>query len=252
MKPKQTPHTREEPIQLRNIRDEPPRWAQRLMERITAPHLREEIQGDLDELFHKRGQRSSYTKARWLYVVDILFLLHPRLWRRQADTPYKATYSNANANAYPSPSSLHPIMIRNYVKIALRNFAKHKVYSFINLGGLTLAVVACILIGLFVRQEYSYDRFNQKADRLYRAWTQELYQGETFINTVTPYILGPTLQSTYPEVEAMARVETRNVNVRKGTEVLNERVHLADPALFTLFDFPIEKGSQAPLQEFWD
>ena len=40
----------------------PPRWAQRLLERITAPHLREEIQGDMDELFHKRGQRSVMPK----------------------------------------------------------------------------------------------------------------------------------------------------------------------------------------------
>ncbi len=142
-------------------------------------------------------------------------------------------------------------MLRNYLKIALRTFVKHKTYSFINLGGLTLAVACCLLIGLFVRHEFSYDRFHTKTDRIYRAWTQELYQGETFINTVTPYPLGPSLQETYPEVEGIARVETRNVNVRKGAEVLNERIHLADPDLLRFFDFPLLSGSKAPLQELY-
>ncbi|MBC7893573.1 MAG: ABC transporter permease [Sphingobacteriaceae bacterium] len=134
-------------------------------------------------------------------------------------------------------------MFSNYLKIAWRNVTKHKVYSFINLSGLTVAVACCLLIGLFVRHEWSYDRFHAKSDRLYRAWTQELYNGEVFINTSTPYPLGPTLHETLPEVEGFCRIEATNANVRRGAEVFNERVHLADSTFFHLFDFPLRSGA---------
>ena len=218
----------------------PPRWVHWLLTKLHPHETLEEVEGDLDELYTYWYGRAGRMQATLRYLLNVVSVLPPFVRRRKRQEDY-----------YQQRSILHSAMIRNYLKIALRNFAKHKVYSSINLGGLTLAVVACILIGLFVRQEYSYDRFHHNADRLYRAWTQELYQGETFINTVTPYILGPTLLSTYPDVENMARVETRSVNVRKGAEVLNERIHLADPSLFTMFDFPLVRGSKAPLHELF-
>lgn len=143
-------------------------------------------------------------------------------------------------------------MLRNYLKIAFRNFTRHKIYSAINLGGLTIAVMGCLLIGLFVRHEWSFDRFHSKADRLHRAWTQEDYKGEQFTNVSTPYVLGPTLKETFPEVEAMTRVRTGEFKVRKGSEVFNERIHMVDTDFFAMFDFPlINTQSASPLQELY-
>ncbi len=130
-------------------------------------------------------------------------------------------------------------MIRNYVKIALRTLAKHKVYTTINIGGLTLAITCCLLLGMYIRHEWSFDRFHTKSDRLYRSWTREIYEDKTFTNTVTPYVLGPTLQATYPEIEAMSRVEVGTMHVKKGNEVLNERIHSVDKDFFQMFDFPL-------------
>ncbi|GAB3175459.1 ABC transporter permease [Telluribacter humicola] len=143
-------------------------------------------------------------------------------------------------------------MFRNYLKIALRNFAKHKVYSFINLGGLTLAITCCLLLGMYVRHEWSFDRFHSKTDRLYRSWTKEVYKGEIFTNTVTPYVLGPTLKETYPEVEAMSRVRTSTLNVKKGSEVLSERVHEVDKDFFRMFDFElVGSAGSNPVQDLY-
>ncbi|MFD2571043.1 ABC transporter permease [Spirosoma soli] len=143
-------------------------------------------------------------------------------------------------------------MFRNYLKVALRSFARHKIYSFINLGGLTVAVTCCLLLGLYVRHEWSYDRFHTKANRLHRAWTQEEYKGEQFTNISTPYILGQTLQETFPEVEGMTRVRINEFNVRKGSEVFNERVHMVDPDFLKMFDFPlVTSQSTNPLQELY-
>lgn len=136
-------------------------------------------------------------------------------------------------------------MLRNYLKIAFRNLSKHKVHSLINLLGLATAVACCLLIGLFVNQEFSYDRFHSKSNRLYRAWTQELYNGEVIINTSTPYILGPTLGKSVPEVDAFCRVQSASVSVRRGTDVFSERIYIADSTFFDLFDFPILNGSAA-------
>jgi putative ABC transport system permease protein len=59
-------------------------------------------------------------------------------------------------------------MIKNYFKIAFRNLWKNKVFSFINIMGLTVGMTACFLIFLYVKFELSYDAFNSKADRIYR------------------------------------------------------------------------------------
>jgi putative ABC transport system permease protein len=143
-------------------------------------------------------------------------------------------------------------MIRNYFKIGLRNLRKHPVYAFINLFGLAVAVACCLLIGLFVQHEWSYDRFHSKADRLYRTWTQEKYKGEVFTNVSQPYVLGPSLDETFPEIEAYCRVNSAHANVGKGkgTEVFNEQVHGVDPTFFQLFDFPlISSGNTNPIAE---
>ena len=59
-------------------------------------------------------------------------------------------------------------MLRNYLKIALRNIKKHKGYSFINITGLAVGMACCTLILLYVRDELRYDRFHENADRIYR------------------------------------------------------------------------------------
>ncbi|MBC7919709.1 MAG: ABC transporter permease [Ferruginibacter sp.] len=139
-------------------------------------------------------------------------------------------------------------MLKNYLTVAVRNFLKHKTYSFINLLGLGVAIVCCLLLGLFVRHEWSYDQFHPQSNRLYRAWVREIYQKEVFTDIVTPYPLGPALAAAYPEITATSRVEAINGTVRKGADVLNERMHLVDPGFFRLFDFPlVQTGGAHPL-----
>ncbi len=64
-------------------------------------------------------------------------------------------------------------MFKNYLKIALRNLFKQKLYSFINIIGLAIGIASCILIYLFVQNELSYDTFHKNADRLYRVYITE-------------------------------------------------------------------------------
>ena len=134
-------------------------------------------------------------------------------------------------------------MIRNYWKVALRYLAKHRGYSFINILGLAVGIASCILIMLFVKSEWSFDRFHQKSDRIYRAWLEEHYEGQVFTNTVTPVPLAPVLQAGIPELESTCRVFAFNTQVKSGNQSFNDPVNMVDSSFFRLFDFPLVEGS---------
>ena len=139
-------------------------------------------------------------------------------------------------------------MLKNYLKIALRNLKKDKVHAFINVSGLAVGLACCLLMMLFVRNEWSYDRFHERADDLHRAWVLEDYgKDQEFFNTVTPIILGPTLAETFPEIEHVVRIATNNDHVRRGETMLTETALLVDPNFFEVFDFPLLRGEAASL-----
>ncbi len=91
-------------------------------------------------------------------------------------------------------------MLRNYVRVALRNFLKRKAYSFINVAGLAIGVAGCILITLYVIHEISYDRFHEQSDRIYRV--AQTYSSESRTETFAsaPFPAGPALAAEYPQL----------------------------------------------------
>jgi len=135
-------------------------------------------------------------------------------------------------------------MIRNYLKVALRYLLRYKSYTAINILGLAVGVTSCILIMLFVKSEFSYDTFHSKSDRLYRAWQQEKYEGQDFINTATPLPMGAALQATYPEVEGNCRVYAFNPVVKVNANSFSEDVRMVDSTFFQLFDFNLTEGNR--------
>ncbi|HZI54307.1 MAG TPA: ABC transporter permease, partial [Chitinophagaceae bacterium] len=136
-------------------------------------------------------------------------------------------------------------MIKNYFKIALRYLFRNKEYTAINILGLAIGITSCILIMLFVRSEWSYDKFHSKADRIHRVWLQEIYEGQTFTNTITPLPLAHTLQVNIPDIGASCRVTNFNTFVQNNGNRFNESINLVDSNFFDVFDFAIEEGDRA-------
>ena len=101
-------------------------------------------------------------------------------------------------------------MLNHYIKVAYRYLLRHKGHTAINVTGLAIGIASCILIMMYVRNEFSYDRFHSKADRIYRAWLHEKYDGQEFINVQTPIPLGPVMQANIPEIESYCRVYSFN------------------------------------------
>jgi len=135
-------------------------------------------------------------------------------------------------------------MFKNYLKIALRNFLKHKGFSFINIFGLAIGVACCLLIVLFVLDEISYDQHHEKADQIYRVGIRGFVNNTLFHGVVTPAPMAQTLVNEFPEVTAATRLRNFGFPVfRYGDKVFSEeKVFWVDQAFFDIFTVPFIKG----------
>lgn len=141
-------------------------------------------------------------------------------------------------------------MLKNYFKIAFRNLFKHKVYSFINIFGLAVGIACCLLIGLYVQNEWSYDTFHSNSDRIYRAWTEETVEnGRVLLNTSTPIPLRPALDEYIPEVEKSTYIYAFNnlVETPGNPDPQNEGVLVVNDDFFDIFDFKLIQGDRESL-----
>ena len=137
-------------------------------------------------------------------------------------------------------------MVLNYIKITLRILSKQKVYAFINVFGLSIGIASCILIYLFVRDEWSYDRFHENAENLYRVYiTEDLPERDPFSYVESPAQLAGALEESFPEVERAVRLDVRTDVIRIGENTFTQRYHLADPDFFEVFTFPLLQGAPA-------
>ena len=136
-------------------------------------------------------------------------------------------------------------MFKNYLKVATRYLLRNKGYTAINILGLAIGITCCILIMLFVRSEWSYDKFHSKSDRIYRAWVLENYDDQDdIIDIVTPLPLANALQTSYPEVASTCRVFNFNSLVKIGEQSFSEDMRMVDSTFFRIFDFDLLEGDR--------
>ncbi|HVV05617.1 MAG TPA: ABC transporter permease [Puia sp.] len=137
-------------------------------------------------------------------------------------------------------------MWRNYLKIAFRNMAKYKVISFINLFGLTVGITCCLLILSYIIHETSYDKYNSKADRIYRV-TRSFNNKEgaesLHLGAVAPPF-GPLLKNEFPDIEKVTRIlPFGTVPTRYKEKIFNEKdIYCADEYFSGVFDVAMVKG----------
>src|SRR5262245_66257191 len=97
-------------------------------------------------------------------------------------------------------------MFKNYLKIAWRNLLRYKGFSLINILGLAIGIACCMLVGLFIADEVSYDKYNKDADRIYRVVKDFVNDdGSRLPDATTPPAIGAAIQKDIPEIEHMVR-----------------------------------------------
>ncbi len=145
-------------------------------------------------------------------------------------------------------------MFRQYLKIALRNFRKNLLYSLLNLIGLSIGLGACILIVLYVLNEYQYDKYHSKSERIYRVVGHLEMDGADENASSCPFPVSKAIKEAYPDlIESSTRFFNGQVDehtLRIEDQVFAEkRYFMADSTVFDIFDIPIIQGDSNALHK---
>lgn len=135
-------------------------------------------------------------------------------------------------------------MLKNYFKIAVRQLARHKGFTAINISGLAIGMGAVILILLWIRSEVSYDNFHAKRGRIYELWNRGVYSGNLECWNTTPKVAAKALMQDIPEVEKVVRVDwPRSELFTIGDKKITIRGNFVDKTFLDVFDFPVLQGN---------
>ncbi|MFN8348354.1 MAG: permease prefix domain 2-containing transporter [Spirosomataceae bacterium] len=209
----------------------PPRLADRFLRWFCAPHLLEEVQGDLHEEFEYQVKRVGLQRARWCYWRDVSGFFQPRYIKRPK-SPYPTTYLYS------------PSMLQNYFKIAVRNLLKHRTFSLINITGLAIGLVCCMAIGLYVWDEYQYDRAVPQLEHTFRITERQKQADGLYEIAVTPGPLAPALKNDFPEITETVRIGAWPGLLQYGqTAVEPEAMRVTDASFLSFFGVKLLKGN---------
>ncbi len=140
-------------------------------------------------------------------------------------------------------------MFKNYLKVAWRNIIRHKGYSFINIFGLAVGMACCLLIYMFVRQELSYDRFHDRAGRIFRVAMEVATPENTSRQATTQFPMVHALRKDYPEIKRATRIFIPSSGLIEAGDksFTRERIAFSDADFFRIFTFSVTRGQTKDL-----
>jgi putative ABC transport system permease protein len=130
-------------------------------------------------------------------------------------------------------------MIKNYLKSAWRNIVNQKIFAFVNIGGLALSLCAVWLIALFVGDEMSFDRYHEKAERIYRLASHGAWGEEKFDITGTSGLAAAAFKTDFPEVEDAIRIDPEGGGLLESDhkKIKVDAIFFTDPSFFHVFTY---------------
>jgi len=145
-------------------------------------------------------------------------------------------------------------MFRNYLKVAWRNLMKNKIFSFINIIGLSIGLVCCMLISVYLYNELSYDKYHKNIDRLYQVGTTFIREQEASRTPNTPAPMANALKQEFPEIEETARLmglfqddktlmQYKPENNSAPKSFYEDKGYMADASFFKLFTYNFIEGN---------
>src|SRR5580704_14513350 len=143
-------------------------------------------------------------------------------------------------------------MLRNYIKTAFRSLVKQKIYTAINVLGLAVSISACLLIVIYVKHEFSYDKFFPEGDRIYKMVLERKYPNHVTHYSVIPHSFAKAMQQDFPEVESTLHLFGPNRNSVVTYKVSDSEIKsfeedyfmLSDSSFFKFFDIDLIKGDK--------
>ncbi|MCP4724793.1 MAG: hypothetical protein GY863_07140, partial [bacterium] len=197
---------------------------------IFRTKYRDSVYGDFHEQYHEmKADKGSIVSILWLII--------------QVITSFTSFTLNSIYGSI--------LMIKNYFKVALRNMIRQKIYTSINIFGLSIGIACSILIFIFIKNEYSYDGFHKNAENIYRVWQKEhLDNRETLMSSETPYPLAGVLKELFPGIDNAFRYMNRSTVIKTDNNSFQEVIYFVDPDFLEVFTFPLIEGDmETPLND---
>lgn len=142
-------------------------------------------------------------------------------------------------------------MFTNYLKIALRNLVKNKVYSFINIGGLAVGMAVAMLIGLWVWDELSFNKYHQNYERIAQVWQNVKFDTDVATYSSLPIPLAEELRSKYPDFEAISISSSNYTHIlTMGDKKFSKEGSFVEPDFTEMMSLKMVAGSRAGLKDF--
>lgn len=204
---------------------EPPKWADWLVEKICPDEYLEEVQGDLYEAFYWRLETKGPWYARRKFLIETLKII--RLSRFKIPDFMKNFYF---------------LLLKNYFKTGFRFLWKTKLLSSINMLGLAIGIAAATMAYLFLSDQFAFDRFHEKSERLYRIASSMEFKGETRRMGGASYIMGKELPLQVPGIEMATHVKNGIALRKMDQDHAYQIFHYADREMFDMLDFHFKEG----------
>ncbi|MGK7390071.1 MAG: FtsX-like permease family protein [Candidatus Cyclobacteriaceae bacterium M2_1C_046] len=215
------------------MQQQPPKWADRLLEFFCKPELLEEIQGDLHELYSKRINKNKLSQIIYFWYV-IRFIRISNI--RSIHLPF-----------------INLSLVRLNFKAGYRNLRKARSFSIINIIGLSLSLCASLFIFQHVHQQKSFDKFHSNSEKIYRISSSRYLNGELqYSRAMTLPEVGLAMEEFYPEIKETARIfpASKNIEPVFNTRTKNGKkisfsipnAFIADSSFLTIFDMQFITG----------
>ncbi len=184
--------------------------------------------GDIEEIFEHKKESNGILKAHLWLIIQLIKSIPPLIID----------------NILWSIS-----MFRNYLKVAYRNIIRNKVYSFINITGLSIGLVCCILIYMFVDYELSFDKHHSNYDNIYRVVSQSNYGGEIAYDAGAPFPLANALRNDMPGLKSVTHIYYLDeIQAKVNNEAFIEKnILFADTSFLKIFDYEFLIGNKASI-----
>lgn len=208
----------------------PPKWAEHFLSWYCKPELLEDLQGDLNEYFHRNVKAKGPRQAKLIYILDVFKFL--RIY-----TIRKPEFVNL---------LIQWIMLGSYVKTSGRNMVRNKLFSTINILGLAISMsVGLLMIGV-LSDVLSYDKFHENHARIFRVNSSYKYldhQSNTFATTSLK--AAKAIEENFSLPEAVAIFRGVSGDVKAGEKAIPLKGYWANKSLFEVFSFHLLKGNPA-------
>ncbi len=209
----------------------PPKYPLRFFRWFCHPDYVEDIEGDLLERYEKRP-------SQLLFTLEVLKLFRPGLIRQLEGTKKLNYYG----------------MFKNNLKIAYRSARRQNQFSILNLLGLTIGISTCLMIGLYIHNEVSYDQFHTKADRIFRVNQSNIWNDWNQTMSYTGPNVAVALREDVPafeEVTRMLSLGSLTVSISNGEDRSNafkeDRIYAIEDNFFDVFSFDMKVGNKSSI-----